>query len=293
MDLNAWEEQGKVEGMDPLERGLVIHAVLETFLKEFCGEAFLSTPAEQLWQALQAKASALLEESRPAGAAELLWEVERDALLLMLRNWLEFERNRAADGLLASIFERAFGAFSPDQQFPGFCVTAGTHTFNFRGRIDRIDISKDGKRARVIDYKTGMLPETMAGDKRTPFMGGEKIQIPIYRGALSVLREFVDVESVEGEYLHLQPRDARTVPCSFSSEELEKASKALPDLLEILGDGIEKGLFFARTHGRVRPPGHCDYCDYQRICGKDRIQREERKENDPLARAFVSNLERF
>jgi RecB family exonuclease len=293
MDLSAWEEQGKVEGMDPLERGLVIHEVLETFLKEFRGETFLSTPQEQLWRVLQSRALALLEKSRPAGAAELLWEVERDALTLMLKNWLEFEKSRAADGLLASSFERAFGTFSPEQQFPGFRVTAGTHTFDFRGRIDRIDISKDGKRARVIDYKTGTLPESMAGDKRTPFMAGEKIQIPIYKGALSVLKEFADVESVEGEYLHLQPKDSRPVRCAFSSEELERASGNLPDLLEILGDGIEKGLFFARTHGRVRPSGNCDYCDYLRICGKDRTQREERKQNDPLVRAFVSSLERF
>jgi ATP-dependent helicase/nuclease subunit B len=293
MNLNAWDEQGKVEGMDPLERGLVIHAILETFLTDFCGEAFVTTSREHLWQALESMASALLEQSKPAGAAGLLWEIERDALILMLKSWLEFERGRAADGLLASSFERAFGKFSPEQQFPGFCVTAGKHTFNLRGRIDRIDISQDGKRARVIDYKTGTLPESMAGDKRTPFMGGERIQIPIYKGALSVLKEFADVESVEGEYLHLQPRDSRPVQCSFSNRELEEASAMLPDLLEILGDGIERGLFFARTNGKVRPSGHCEYCDYLRICGKDRMQREERKQNDPLVRNFVSSLERF
>jgi ATP-dependent helicase/DNAse subunit B len=293
MDLNAWEEQGKVEGMDPLERGLVIHAVLETFLRGMCGEAFVSTPLEQLWQALESTALALLEKSRPAGAAELLWEVERDALVSMLKSWLEFEKNRAADGLLASSFERAFGQFNLEQQFPALRVTAGKHTFDFRGRIDRIDISQDGKRARVIDYKTGTLPESMAGDKRTPFMAGERIQIPIYKGALSVLKEFADVESVEGEYLYLQPRDSRPVQCSYSSKELEEASGVLPDLLEILGDAIEKGLFFARTHGKVRPLGNCDYCDYLRVCGKDRIQREERKQNDPLVRGFLSDLERF
>ena len=31
----------------------------------------------------------------------------------------------------------------------------GEKTVNLRGRIDRIDLTKDGKRARVRDYKTG------------------------------------------------------------------------------------------------------------------------------------------
>jgi hypothetical protein len=37
----------------------------------------------------------------------------------------------------------------------------------------------------------------------------------------------------------------------------------------------------------VRPGGHCDYCEYLAICGKDRVQREERKANDPRVRNFM------
>ena len=58
----------------------------------------------------------------------------------------------------------------------------------------------------------------MAGKKRTPLMSGERIQLVVYRGALSILDEFKSVKTVEGEYLHLQPKDGRVVSCSFSDD---------------------------------------------------------------------------
>jgi len=143
----------------------------------------------------------------------------------------------------------------------------------------------------VTDYKTGALPDTMAKKTRTPLMSGEKIQVVVYAGALSVLNEFAGVETVEGEYLHLQPKDGLTLSCSFTNEELHKASEILPDLLEAVGNGIENGVFFARTSGRVRPSGHCEYCDYLPLCGKDRIRTEERKAYDPAVKEFLRIVE--
>ena len=122
-------------------------------------------------------------------------------------------------------------------------------------------------------------------------MSGERIQIVVYRGALSVLNEFQGMEKVEGEYLHLQPKDGQVVQCRFTDEVLREASRALPAILEIVGDGIESGVFFARTSGIVRPAGHCEYCEYLPVCGKDRVQREERKTNDPVVRRFLQILE--
>ena len=138
-----------------------------------------------------------------------MWEIERDAFLALLDRWLVFEKNRAAEGMLPAELEQAFGEIQPGERHPAFRLQAGRHTFDFRGKIDRIDLSRDGKHARVIDYKTGSLPDSMAKKWRTPLMSGERIQVVIYRGALSVLNEFQSVEAVEGEYLHLQPKDGQ------------------------------------------------------------------------------------
>jgi ATP-dependent helicase/DNAse subunit B len=286
-ELESWEEPEPVEAIDPLERGLIVHSILERFMGEHSGEAFIQTPDEELQHSMEELAKDAFRQSRPAGIADLLWEIECDTLLFMLCNWLVFEKSRAQEGLLPAQLELIFGEFSPEQRSPAYCVLAGKHRYDFRGRIDRVDLSSDGKRARVVDYKTGTLPPSMKGKSRTPLMGGERIQLAVYGGALSVLDRFRSVESVEGEYLHLQPRDARIAPCAFTCEELERASGRLPEVLAIIGEGIQSGVFPARTSGMLRPSGHCEYCDYVTICGKDRVQREERKADDPMVRKFL------
>jgi ATP-dependent helicase/DNAse subunit B len=291
MELQGWEEQGRVEGMDPLKRGTAIHLVLEDFLREIGGGDF-RVAGDGLWKTLESQARQILDAAKPAGLADLLWEVERDALLRMLKGWLEFEALRANSEMHVDRLEQIFGEFEGEEKFPAFCVEAGRHAFSFRGRIDRVDLSSDCKHARVVDYKTGALPESMAKKiGRTPLMSGEKIQLLIYAGALSLLEEFSGVETIEAEYLHLQPKNGLTVPCSFSNEELQQARESLPKILELAGNGIEAGVFFAKTSGKVRPTGHCDYCSYLPVCGKDRIRREERKAKDPRVRLFVETVE--
>lgn len=291
MNLQAWEEQGKIEAMDPLERGLAIHAILEKFLRE-SGEDVFRSADQGLEKQLEALARESLDSARPAGIADLLWEIEREALVRMLKGWLKFEKARAVPAMRVSRLEQVFGDFGPEEKFPAFRVKAGRHTFDFRGRIDRIDFSNDRRHASVVDYKTGALPESMANKSiRTPLMSGERIQIVVYAGALSVLEGFNEVETLEGEYLHLNPRNGLATPCSFTHEEIQRASRELCSILELVGDGIESGIFFARTSGRIRPAGHCDYCDYLPVCGKDRIQREERKAKDPVVCKFLETTE--
>jgi ATP-dependent helicase/nuclease subunit B len=291
MNLEAWEEQGKSEGMDPLDKGLVVHSILERFLRSSGEKLFRTASNEELDQALEQIARPAIASARPGGIPDLLWEIEQDALIAVLRNWLSFEKDRKDPDMQVARLEQPFGDLTPNERYPTFRLNAGRHFFDFRGRIDRVDISSDGKRARVIDYKTGNLPQSMSGKARTPLMSGERIQIVVYRGALSVVEGFAGLEVIEGEYLHLQPRDGRVVPCAFSDAELQDALLALSRVLEIIGGGIEKGAFFARTSGTVWPSGHCEYCDYLPICGKDRIRREERKAADPAVQNFLRILE--
>jgi len=286
MGLERWEEAEVAEGMDPLERGRVAHKILESFLKQYRGEKFLQTSPSELSKSLSALALGHLDTSRPPGIADLLWEIERERLIEMLKKWLEHETERLDDGLLPAYVEHPFGEFSPEEKSAAFRVQAGKHVFEFRGRIDRVDLARDGTRARVIDYKVGTLPVSMARGSRTPLMGGEKLQLAVYSGALSVLPEFAAVESVQAEYSYLQPKDCETTTCAFDPEALRQAKERLTAILEIIGNGIETGAFFARASGSVRPEGHCSYCEYLTICGKDRIQREERKSSDLAVQQF-------
>jgi ATP-dependent helicase/nuclease subunit B len=291
MDLEAWEERGNMEGMDPRERGTAVHSILESFLENFQGKDFSSIPLEKQTQILEQLASHRLEKIRPAGMPDLLWEIERDALMQVLRQWLEFEVQRADGTMRIVCLEQSFGSFPGQESFPAYHVQTGQRAFDFRGKIDRVDISSDGKHARVTDYKTGMLPDSMTRKTRPLLMAGERIQLAIYKGALGALGGFAGVESIEGEYLYLQPRDGCVLPCVSTDAELSKASKALPHILDILREGMEQGVFFVRTAGTVYPNGHCGYCDYLTICGKDRIKVAVRKEKDPVVERFLGILE--
>ncbi len=284
MGLEAPQEPEALQTLMPMARGEVIHEVLKAFLRKHGGEELPVSDKEILRASLVATAGPILEKARPAGMRDLLWEIEREGLERILINWLDFEKDRA--GMRPAFLERPFGRFNPSESYPELTILAGRHKFVFRGRIDRIDLSENGTLARVIDYKTGKLPETMEKRTRPLLMAGEKMQIAIYRQILRSLEGLELVEEIIGEYLHLRPWGGQVVRCSFASKELKEASERLPALLEIIGDGIESGVFFARSAGSVRPEGHCRWCDYLDICGKDRTQREERKAGDPQVLKF-------
>ena len=277
------DDRGITESMDPLQRGTGVHAALESFLKKHVSECLASVSKEQLWAALECEARRELEKKRPIGMPGLLWEIERDRLLTLLRNWLEFEIARADGDMRIAQLEWAFGNIS---EFPPFSLTMGQSIFEFCGKIDRVDVSIDGKRARVIDYKTGKLPVTMKKKDRPFLMGGEKIQLAVYRGAFAALDEFAAVESVEAEYLYLQPKDGEVKQSALAPEDVDAAFADLPRVLQVLDLSMKNGLFFARTFGTVRPEGHCDYCDFLPVCGKDRVWREKLKSADPLTQEF-------
>jgi len=284
LELRILEDEREVtESMDPRERGTAVHAALEFFLKNHASEGFASE--ERLMIALKDEAQRALEKKRPAGMPALLWEIERDGMLALMRNWLLFEIERADGDMRIARIEQSFGNLS---DFPPFRQEVKEQNFRFCGRIDRVDVSADGKRARVIDYKIGKPPHTLRMENRAFLMGGEKIQLAVYRGALAEFDEFAAVESVEAEYLYLQPKDGDVRRRTLTPEQMDAAYADLPRVLRVLDSCMKNGLFFARTHGLVYPGGHCDYCDFQPVCGKDRERLEKWKSEDPAVGKFLT-----
>jgi ATP-dependent helicase/nuclease subunit B len=285
-ELRKWEEEEWIEGMDPRQRGKIVHEVLESFLQEFSGEKFAAAERSVLEESLSACARSKLELGRPAAIPDLLWEIERDRLLATLAAWLEFEKARGQPNCLPLHFERVFGTFGGEAGSTPYRLQGQGAALEFRGRIDRIDIAPDGLDARVVDYKTGVLPKSMRSPSRSLLMAGEKIQLAVYCGALVSMPDLAGVRHIEGEYLHLQTRDGSIASCAYDHGELRAAIQRLPEMLEIVLEGMRRGVFFARAHGRVRPQGHCDYCDFLTICGKDRQHRQAHKSADPAVVSF-------
>ncbi|TPW20599.1 MAG: Uncharacterized protein FD126_1527, partial [Elusimicrobia bacterium] len=123
--------------------GLLYHETL----RDFYGAGYAGD-----WRPALAKAAEGVfkaDEWRPLGLYPVLWEAVRQRALARLERLIELDLGRfEAEGLFPAKFEEA--------------LEGKTGELALHGRLDRVDLSKDGARARVVDYKTAF------GEHRQP-----------------------------------------------------------------------------------------------------------------------------
>ena len=170
------------EEFSPLDRGQILHAVLEKLYRDHQprrGEPVHLEGYElaDLWPAVEADLrQRLADEPRFANRAPFLRDIEWDSLCRLLRRFLTAEIERAQTRHThPAYFEHHFGSRGHAPLLLGGTVPV-------RGIIDRIDLVDDDlSHAIVIDYKstTAMtLPDLLAG---------KIVQAPIYALALARL----------------------------------------------------------------------------------------------------------
>ncbi len=155
-----------------------------------------------------------------------------------------------ADGAAPAIGgTRADGATAAPQ------LLVGERLVRFRGRVDRVDASPDGRRVRLVDYKTGR-----GASEAERVAAGHDVQLPVYVLALLAAGERVP-DSLVAEYRMVRRRSGfRTVAL-----EAAEVREALAATLGVAVGGIDAGLF------PRWPQRACDYCDAAASCGADRI----------------------
>jgi RecB family exonuclease len=124
-----------------------------------------------------------------------------------------------------------------------------------RGIIDRVDLL-DGRRLRVIDYKSGSAPDP----KRA-------LQVPIYAlSALELLaaRDGGSWEVEDAAYVAFTGK--RTlVPVAKRGGDAKRALADARERLFAVADGVSRGEFPPRPHDRAI----CSYCAFEAVCRKD------------------------
>ncbi len=129
-------------GLDPLERGTLVHRVLAAAWERLGSKAALDAleaPAlEALLVAAADEAIRRKQRERPTALGGRFAAVERARLVRIAREWLDAERGRSGFTVLATEAQRA--------------ATLGA--LDLRLRLDRVDRLDSGERV-VIDYKTG------------------------------------------------------------------------------------------------------------------------------------------
>jgi ATP-dependent helicase/DNAse subunit B len=201
-----------VEEFGPLDRGHILHAVLEGLYRSCqrtVGEPVHLDhyPPEDLWTRVEADLCARLHaEPRFRNRPQFLRDIEQESLRRMMRRFLEEEIARAhSRAAHPAYFERRFGS---GRQAP---LRLGDGALALHGVIDRIDVADhDPTRAVVVDYKSSV------GMSLRDLEAGNVLQAPIYALALHRVfnltplgAEFLGLKEGQGKGIYHE--DARAV----------------------------------------------------------------------------------
>jgi RecB family exonuclease len=255
--LNVVEEPEEREMMEAAARGELVHRVLDRFFREAQangrpqpGEEWTDDDRLRLGQLLDEA----LEEARGRGQTglEVYHAHEARTIRADLMRFLEEDyRFRLETGATPSEFEVEV----PPVQVAGVTL---------RGRADRVDRTPDGKRAWVIDYKTGSAADYEAMKNGDLLLRGARLQLPAYLEAVR------DAEEAYALYWFISAKgEFQRIGYPASPENRERFARTV----EAIVGGIRAGSFPAVSGEENDFYGNfdnCRHCDFDRICSRRR-----------------------
>jgi RecB family exonuclease len=257
-------------GLDPRERGQLLHTVLARFTT-----AFLEIlEQDQAWDPRRAR-ELLQEAGRQVLAsliADLHWQAEGDRWLGeggLLWEWLSRERERFEQGWRWQGSEVPFA----DLKEPDW-------PFTLAGRIDRLDFHPETADLLVWDYKSGEIPKAkqVLAEPEEPqlpcyLLAVQQGRVPVSPPAESLRAGFISLKSPRSH--HLRHEDFNATP-----EQWRQAAAAFAAQVTALGRRLAAGDF--RPDPTPAPAGRqsgaCQYCPYVLVCGfapEPALQEEE------------------
>ena len=255
------------EDMSALERGVLVHRILERFVKERRQtDADLMELAEEEF---------VIAERRGVTGYPLLWDLAKEDIRARLQGFAAQEAEWLAGVVSEAGAEAGFG---PGTDIGEVSVSVdGLGEVWFRGKIDRIDVV--GDEVRVRDFKTGKPEPYFDGARgrratRT-LANGRALQLPVY--AAAARRKYPDdaVDITASYCFPLADNNTHGV-ASYTEADQEEFSATL---VAIVG-GARRGIFPAtpETAGDSdQERGNCTYCEFNRLCPVRRRQVWERK----------------
>ena len=255
------------EDMSALERGVLVHRILERFIKERRqSDVDLLELAEEEF---------VIAEGRGVTGYPLLWDLAKEDIRARLQSFATQEAEWLTGGVTEAGAEEGFG---PGTDIGEVSVSVDDlGEIWFRGKIDRIDVV--GDEVRVRDFKTGK-PEPYfdgARDRRATrtLANGRALQLPVY--AAAARRKYPDdaVDIAASYCFPLAENNTHGVAPYTEANQNEFSAT----LIAIV-DGARRGIFPAtpETAGDSdQERGNCTYCEFNRLCPVRRRQVWERK----------------
>jgi ATP-dependent helicase/nuclease subunit B len=263
LGLKVHPEPDRVFQLESKDKGILMHGILEEALTRGKEEGWLKArDGEKAALVLEEETQKAFKKFEKEGVpgSPALWQWSqfslRQDLKRALKKVLEDEDWAPVD------FEKAFGR--EGQPEVAFETPAGI--FHLEGFMDRVDLSPDGKRLRVVDYKSG----GKTGFANDSVKEGTKIQMPLYLWACRTLYPGVTPQEAVYEFLTAKG-DYGSV--EFDATDFKKVEEPLKVLLTTAAEAVDQGLFPAAAKA-------CDNCDYRVLCGPGAEKRAERKRED-------------
>jgi hypothetical protein len=276
--------------LTPIDRGSLIHEVLDRFLAGSLGRADAGRPwtdADRRRMREIAEAVSAEMEARGLTGRRLLWHRERRLINASLERFLDADEIWRADGegiadTLAT--ELPFGMSTSGNGGAAVEVALGDgRIVRVRGMADRVD-RRPGGDLVVIDYKTGSDRNYKGLDHDHPVGAGTLLQLPVYAYAARAAYGATGA-NVEAYYWFVgRGRDERVGYQVDADVDL-----AFTAAVRTIVDGIEGGVFPAWPDEPAPSPFiGCRYCDPDGMGTTDRWRERRRKSEAPELEGFLS-----
>lgn len=262
------EQPEEVVRISALERGNVVHEILERLVQSAVEQGWAPGPGER-WppravEVLRAAADERLARAEAEGVTgfALLWAADRAAIRTDLEAWLaQDDRRRAELGVVPAAAEWGFD----NAEVP----LGDGRMVRLRGKIDRIDTGPAGGLV-VTDYKTGKADKYRALGT-DPIDRGQRLQLPLYG---QIAGAAFGASRVRSEYWFTSRR-ARFERIGYVLDDavLERTRDALRTVV----DGIRGGVFPARPKGKDNVLWQCGGCDPDGLGERGVVEAWERK----------------
>ena len=259
--------------MSPLDKGRLVHEVLERFVAEAMAAGRTTPwPDEDVRRLLEiAEEVCGAYESRGLTGRALFWRRDRAGIVADLERFAREDTGHPVQ---------------VEWPFDGvpYPLPDGRSVF-FRGAVDRIDRAPDGS-VTVVDYKTGGTDPYKGLSADDPHQGGRHLQLAVYATAAAQLLGVTDV-TAEYWFVSAKGRFAR-LGYPLTPEVHAAVGAAVASIV----DGVRAGVFPAR------PPAEpsyvwvdCWYCSPDGLSTAEARRDWERKRSDPSLEDYVALCE--
>ena len=287
--VEAIDDADDEHRISPLERGSLVHRILERWLAEAIADGAVPAPGARWPESWRTHLLAVGEQECDRLAARglvgrrLYWEHDRRQILADLVRFLDFDdEQRARYRSQPAAVELGFGM--PHSPSGPVRVEIGDgRSMSVRGSIDRVDATPHGG-LLVVDYKTGSARAFEKLGPEDPTLGGHRLQLVLYDLAARSLLGVTDTAEGHGAYWFVSTKGQFSDVGYATNAARRQVLKAVNAIV----DGVGDGLFPLHPDEPVwRPWVPCDYCDPDGMGTRDQWRDFQRKRDDPVLARYL------